>query len=324
MFGPRQVGEVIVGSALATQKTADEFIASANDKEVAVVGALGGEANANDPFIVLQKTDGDASVGLNYVFSDRVDPKTIEKLNGRAFKPEVMGVVEVTGFDDPEAIKPMRTYEVCIRSYGDISPLNYDDIFGYYSTGEVLGKDTKDTVLNGLAKSLQENLRYRGNTEYVVTVDTDKLVITEKSQPVVLGKKDGRKLEFVVTAKVFNNVSNGYNGDLGYLTAEKTVKGDVGQGVGKRVANYEWFCHGYKYDPSRDFAYPLNFEQPQYSKINGEYDTIQIVYYSARTETSVERQYKVLSIFIEKGKAKALYDEIAALAVNAKKYSDLA
>lgn len=322
MFGPRQVGEVIVGSAIATQKTVDEFVKSAKNKEVAVVGAHGGEADAMSPFIVLQKTDGDAKRGLDHVFSDRIDPKNIEKLNGRAFKAEKMTVVEVTGFDNPDFAKPMRTYEVCIRSQGDLSPLNYDDIFGYYSTGEVLGKDTKDTILKGLADSLNDNLRRRGGTEYEVKTEADKLIITELPQPVVLGKKDGRRLIFTVTAKVFNNISNGYNSDLGYLTATKKV-GDVGQGVGRKVAQYEWFCHGYKYDPNREFAYPLNFEQPQYANMKGEYDTIQIVYFSSRNETLVERQYKVLSIFVEKGKAKDLYDTIATLAVNAKKFSDL-
>lgn len=324
MFGPRQVGEVIVGNGLATEKTIDTFVATAKDKQVSVVGAHGGEAVANKPFIVAQKTNGDAAKGLNYNFSDRINPRMIEKVIGRAFAPEVMGVGEITGFDNPDFVKPMRTYEISIRAYSELSPRNSEDIFGYYITGEVIGSDTKDTILKGLVKSLETNLKHRGNSEFTVTAGADKITVTEKEQPLVLGKKDGRKIEFKLTAKVFDNVSNGYNANLGILKTAIVTKPFVGNGTGKRAANYEWFCHGYKYDPSRQYSHPINFEQPAYVNPKGEYDTIQVVYFSSRTETIVERQYKVLTIFVEKGKGKEVFDAVSALATSAHIESDLA
>ena len=49
-------------------------------------------------------------------------------------------------------------------------------------------------------------------------------------------------------------------------------------------------------------GYPADFfdRTPFYTKKSGLYNVIQIVYFSPRKETSVERQYKVLTILVEK------------------------
>lgn len=312
MFGPRQVGEVIVGKKfLPAVKDFKTFKTSA-DGDIAMVSSGRGAE-----FKFVQKTDGEVVKNLDYEFSDIIDPKYIEKITVAKYKPEVMSVWEIAGFDNSDAIKPMRTYELSIQVQEDLSPQNYDIIFGYYTTGEVLGSDNKDTILAGLIKNININLMHRGNFEFTVTKDVDKIKIVEKYQPNILGKKDGRKLIFRCYAKVFNNISTGYNGDLGYLKATNTVKPYVGNGTGKRVTNYEWFCKGYKYDPNREYAYPINFTYPMYSHKDGEYDTVQVIYYTPRTETTVERQYKVLSVFVDKGNTQDLVDALAVIAEKA-------
>ena len=308
MFGPRQVGEVIVGKKFLTAVKDTAGFKTAVDGDVAMISAGSGNLVK-----FLQKTNGDPSKNLDFEFSDNIDPKYIEKITARPFAPEVQGVWEISGFDGADVIAPMRTYEISIKVEGDLSPLNYDLIFGYYTTGEVLGSDTKDTVIDGLIRAININLERRGNFEFTVTRSVDKIVVTEKYQPNVYGKKDGRKLLFSVYAKVFNNISSGYNSNLGYLTATNTVKPFVGVGTGKRVTEYEWFCKGYKYDPNREYAYPMNFEYPMYASKTGEYDVVQIIYYNPRKETIVERQYRVLSIFMEKGKAADLVTALEAI-----------
>lgn len=310
MFGPRQVGEVIVGNKLSTQVTVDAFIKSAVEKEVGVFNMNGGAIAKNEMFYVLQKTNGESAKNLNYEFSDRIHPKYVERITGRSFKPEVQAVWTVSGFDGAEVIKPLRTYEIQIRVEGDLSPENFEQIFGYYTTGEILGSDTAETVRQGLVDSINSNLKKRGNSEFVVAVAGDDITVTEKYQPNKVGKKDGRKLLFTVWSRVFNNVSNGFNSDLKLLKAVNTIKGSVGSGTGKMITNYEWFCKGYKYDPNREYAHPINFEAPMYSSASGEYDVIQIIYYMPRTETGVERQYKVLTIAMDKGTAAAVLTKI--------------
>lgn len=300
-FGPRQVGELIVGNALATETTVDTFIASASDKEIGIFSNDGTAVAKNKPFYFLQKTDGDASKNLNYEFSDVVVPAHIEKITAKAYAPEVMGEYKVDGFGTAGVIDAMRTYTIEIRVENQISPENFETIQGYYVTGEILGTDNAATVRDGLLKSLNSNLRHRGNSEFEAVADGTGIIVREKYQDNKPGKIDGRKLQFTVRAKVFNNVSNGYNSDLKLLTVTQTVEPSFGSGTGKWATNYEYFVKGYKYDPNREWAYPLDFDVPFYTSKNGKYQAIDIVYFSPRTETSVERQYKELTILFDGG-----------------------
>ena len=115
MFGPRQVGELIVGNALATESTVKTFIASATDKKLGVFSADGTAPAANKPFYLLQKTAGDSAKGLNYEFSDKIDPRYVEKVTLAQYAPEVAKVVKVDGFATAGVVAAQRTYEIEIR-----------------------------------------------------------------------------------------------------------------------------------------------------------------------------------------------------------------
>ena len=302
MFGPRQVGELIVGNAVATETTVKTFIASASDKEIKVLSADGTAPTLNKPFKLYQKTGGDASKNLNFEFSDSIDPKYLEKVTLSEYSAEVLKAVKVDGFNTAGVIAAQRTYEVQIRVENQLSPENFEHIVGYYVTGEILGSDTATTVRDGVLKSLNQNLTKRGNSEFTAVADGTGILVTEKYQDNIPGKKDGRKLTFSVLGKVFNNISNGYNANLGLLTSVQTVAPGFGSGTGKFATNYEWFVKGMKYDADRLVGYPADFGDvtPYYTSKSGTYNTIQLIYYSPRKETSVERQYKVLTILVEK------------------------
>lgn len=303
MFGPRQVGEMIVGNAVATETTVNAFIANATDKEIKVLGSDGLAVKAGQPFYLLQKTGGDASKGLNFEFSDMVNPKYIDKITVAKYAPEVLGKYTISGFDT--AIAAKRTYAITVRVENQLSPENFENIHGYYVTGELIGTDTATTVVEGLVKSINNSLKHRGNSEFTVAADGTDITVEAKYQDNVPGKKDGRALIFTVQAHVYDNVNNGYNSDLELLTVEQTVAPFVGNGTGKWASEYEYFVSGYKYDPNRMFAYPVNFETPYYTSKAGKYNVINIIYFSPRTETSVERQYKVLTIVTDAGAAGA-------------------
>lgn len=302
MFGPRQVGELIVGNAVAAETTVPTFIASASDKEIKVLSADGTAPTAGKPFKLYQKTAGDSAKNLNYEFSDTIDPRYIEKVTLAPYAAEVMKAVKVDGFTGVGVIAAQRTYEIEIRVENQLSPENFEQIVGYYVTGEVLGSDTATTVRDGLIDSINKNLARRGNSEFTVVADGTGILVTEKYQDNIPGKIAGRRLIFTVKGKVFNNVANGYNSDLGLLTATQTVDPVFGNGTGKFATNFEWFVKGYKYDADRQTGFPADFQDriPFYTSKNGVYNTIQIVYFSPRKETSVERQYKVLTILVDK------------------------
>jgi hypothetical protein len=301
VFGPNQVGELIVGNAVASETTVPTFIATASAGEIKILSKDGTAPAAGKPFYVLQKTDGDASKNLNYEFSDVIDPKYIEKITVKQYAAEVAKVVKVDGFATSGVVAPQRTYVVEIRLEDMLSPENFTTISGYYITGEVLGSDDATSVRNGVLASLNANLARRGNGEFTAVVDGTGILITEKLQNNVPGKIDGRKLRFTVSGKVFNNVSlTGTHNNLGMLTATQTVAPSEGSGTGKWATNFEWFVKGYKYEAYRETGYPADFgdRTPFYTSKDATYNVIQIKYYEPRKETSVERQYKVLTILV--------------------------
>jgi hypothetical protein len=300
MFGPRNVGELMVGNAVATETTVNTFIATASDKELKVLSKDGSNVAAGKPFFVLQKAS--AAKG-GFEFSDKVDPRYVEKVTLATYTPEVLGAYKVDGFTVAGTVAEKRTYEVEIRMQDQLSPENFELIQGYYVTGQVLGSDTATTVRNGLLASLNKDLARRGNKEFTAVADGTGILITEQAQDNIPGKVDGRKIQFTVVGKVYENVpTNGQGGNLGLLTSTNTVVSKPGNGTGKWATNYEEFVKGYKYDPDRLTSFPVDFysRTPFYTKADGLYNVIHIIYYAPRTETSVERQYKVLTIAVEK------------------------
>jgi len=300
MFGPNQVGELIVGNAVATETTVATFVATASDKEIKVLSKTGGNVAAGVPFYLLQATGGDATKNLDYEFSDKIDPRYVEKVTVKEYAPETAKSVKVDGFAVAGTLAANRTYEVEIRLEDELSPENFTTIQGYYVTGEVLGTDTATTVRDGVLLSLNKNLQYRGSSEFTAVADGTGILITEKLQNNKPGKIDGRKLRFNVTGKVFNNISNGYNSNLQLLTSTVISAGSPGNGTGKFATNFEYFVKGYKYDPANAFNWETQFDIPFYTSKSGIYNVIQIKYYSPRTQTIVERQYKVLTILVDK------------------------
>lgn len=305
MFGPNQVGELLIGNAAATETTAQTFVASASDKELTVVSGTGAAVAANVPFKVLQKTAGDSSKGLDYEFSDIVDPKYVEKVTLSTYAAEVQKAVAVAGFTGN--VVADTTYEVEIKLYNDggsLSPENFAVIQGFYVTGNSVASETATTIRDGLLSSLRKNLLKRGGNEFVTTTDASPLgfTITGKEQTVVPGKIIGKQIEFDVIVKTYPNAFSltTISQNTGLLTATTTVANNPGNGTGKWAVNYEWFVKGYKYDPARQVGYPADFATPYYASTAGVYNVIQIKYYTPRVETSVERQYKSLTIAIDK------------------------
>jgi len=304
MFGPRQVGEIIIGTTAAAQTTIATFIASAADKSVVVLSSDGASAPlAKESFKLYQKTGGDATKNLNYEFSDTIEPRYVERVTCQPYAPEVQKLVTYTVVSVPTAATGEVTYEAEIRLYNDggsLSPENFAVIGGYYVATTA---DTTTTIKDGLVLSLQRNLLKRGNSELtVLSTGAATFTVEGKYQSVVPGKIIGKQIEFDALAKSFSNAYSltTLSQNLGILTVVTTTPPKPGMGTGKHAVNYEWFVKGYKYDPARQVGYPADFATPYYASEAGLYNVIQIIYYGQRNETSVERQYKVLSIYMDK------------------------
>ena len=166
MFGPNQVGELMIGNAAASQTTAQTFVASANDKELAVVASTGAAVAVNVPFKVLQKTAGDASRNLNFEFSDIVEPKYVERVTVSAYLAETQKSVTVAGFTGN--VVADTTYGVEIKLLSDLSPENFEIIHGYYVTGASVVGVTDVMIRDGVLSSLRKTLLKRGDSEFIL------------------------------------------------------------------------------------------------------------------------------------------------------------
>lgn len=299
IFGTNQVEEVILGNAVASEGTVSTFKATASVKEIKALAADGGAAAEGKLFYLLQKTSGDAIKGLDYEFSDKINPKKIERIVLKEYAAEVQKEVTVTGF--AAALQANTTYSVQIRLYnegGSLSTENFRIISGYYNTPASLTGITGDTVRDGIVAGLNVELESRGNNEFVIDGATaDTIKVTGKFQEGNPDKGLGRPIEFDVTTKVLDEAS-GQN--LGLLTAVTTVAGYPGNGTAKQVVAKEWFAKGFKYSPYRGMDYPAGFDTQYQANKSGIYNAVFITYKTSRISPTVEEQPRVLLIYVEK------------------------
>ena len=292
VFGPNQVEELIIGSALASETTAPTFISGASDTEVAVIGANGAASAAGLDFKLLQKTGGSAAKGLNYEFSDVIEPGEVESMSTFAYAAETAKVQVVSGFT---SIVASTVYEVFVRIYNDggtLSPENFRHVTGSYVTGAVAEGTT--TVIDGIAAALNKSLLKEGSGLIAVTKNSTTITVTGVIQDVVPGKDIGRPIEFDVEVRTSKIGTAGVNTRL--LSIATSAEAYAGIGTGKYAVNLEWFTKGYKYEHYREASYPSNFDTPYYASSAAGYSVIHIKYKKQRKYTSVENQHKVLTI----------------------------
>jgi len=299
MFGPNQVGEFITGSTYETEASVQAFITNATLGSIQQFAYDGNANAAGVPFKYYQATGGDALKNLDYEFSDTVDPRYVERVTLGTYAAEVQKLVTYTVGTATANV----TYVAEIRLYNDggsLSPENFAIISGYYVS--VTG-DTTTTIKDGLVLALQRNVAKRGNSELVVaSTGAATFTVAGKFQTPVAGKIIGKQIEFDAFAKSFDNAFSltAVPVNLGLMTVVTTTAANPGNGTGKHAINYEWFVKGYKYDPARQVGYPADFDTPYYASLAGVYNVINVIYYTPRKSTIVERQYKVLSIYVDK------------------------
>lgn len=307
VFGPNQVEElIIVNGDLAAESTVKDFLANATSGEAQLLSKSGGAIGLNKEFYALQKTAGNAARGLDFEFSDGVNPRSIDRIVALPFKAEVAKSMLVKGFDGN--VVQNATYEVFIRVYNDggtLSTENFRFIYGSFVT-DINFAGTADDIVEGIVDNINKTLRlsYTDSGNFAVSKSTSPLGVQIDSliQPTDMARNTGRPIEFDVQVAVKDNcntLSCSTPGVYSFLETEVTDAGYPGVGTGKIVANLEWFTKGYKYEAYRDSAQPVNFNTPYYADLAGEYNMIHINYFKERSSVNVEKQHRVLTIAIK-------------------------
>ena len=302
VFGPNQVEELIIGTAVAAETTTATFLASASDTEIKCLSADGTAPAVGEDFKVLQAASGAIEA---VEFSDVVPADGVDSVVVKEYSAEVQKSDTVEGFDGN--VVSNTTYAVEIRLYNDgsaLSPENFTIITGYYSTGASVTGVTAAIIRDGIVDGLNYNLARRGGDEFVITTpdtsETD-IVITGAAQAVVPGKIVGAQIQFEVTAKQFDDTAVNHE-NLGLLTVTNLAGNYSGTGTGKYAVNLEWFTKGYKYEVYRQTGYPADFTErtPFYASQATNYNAIHIKYKKRRISPGVEEQPRVLTILVER------------------------
>lgn len=291
----RQVGEILIGSAVASETNTSDFVANATNGDLQVFHANGGAPVQGEPFKIYMKTSNPNN-GTGYEWSSVIDPNKVEKITLAEYVPETQKSDKVTVTKEDST-----TYIIEIRLYnpnGVLSPENFELISGYYMTGASTS-DTADIIAAGLRKSLDNTLKRRGDSEFTISGATNEVIITSKEQALIPGKMDGSPLRYDIRVKTVAN-SSIREEDTGKLVLSSVAAGNTGKGTGKQVVTKEWFAKGFGYDVYRGTAYPADLDPPYYASATGMYNMIVINHYTERTSPTLERQYKSVTLAVAK------------------------
>lgn len=245
------INELLVGTAVATETTLDTFKATASTGEVQVFAFDGTAAAAGKPFVFAQKT------ATSVFVSDVIYPASVKSYTASVDAPEVAKVVTVTP-DTPVAGDAI-TLRLHIFEYGSLS---VEDTYIKFATYKAKTGDTKESVVDGLIASLNRNFSRDVNATPTSnplftftktgTAGTAALVITQKLQPYVEGKKFGRVNPFSVFVS-FKATSD-------YVEAPTTTAYNPGKGTGKLIAAMEYDLRKNRGDLYGNIGWPENFE----------------------------------------------------------------
>ena len=319
VYGPNHSGDILVGKTYETESTALAFINNGDDDALQVFNAEGGAVAANQPFKILQKSSASKA---GFEFSEAIDPASINYVTAEAYTAPVQRVLRVEGFTGTP--RANVTYQVFVRLLNDggtLSPENFRMIPAFYVTPEDVTGISFADILTELQSNLQKTLAKETNNLFNVSIDTGNgyFIVSGNNRPFVLGKKDGRPVEFSLQAAVRDNGSDSTTPGNRYadLTVATVTAGNPGVGTGVQAANLEWFYKGYKYSRYREVAYPSDFPQVYNVDSSSNYHVVVISYFRERKYVNVEKQHRILYILVEAADQDGAGAGTAFTAVNA-------
>lgn len=320
VFGANQVGELIVGKTYAAEANMTDFITNAVDGDIQVLSGDSSAVAADKPFKILQKATA-AAAGVE--FTEIIDPKSINFIKAVNYVAPIARELKVTGFSG--TVRNNVTYELWIRLYNDggtLSPENFRMIPSFYVTPADASALTFTDVLTELKSQLEKTLSQESNNLFTIDIlgaGGTEFSVTAGSREFVLGKKDGRPVEFSLQAAVRDNGSQSNQPGEFYpdLTVETVTEGNPGSGSGNQIANLEYCRQGEKYPRYRQIAYPANFDIPNYANPSSTYHVVTIGYFKERSYTNVEKQHRSLTIAVENADQDGAGAGTALTAVNA-------
>lgn len=281
----KNMREIIVQTGgIASETTLKSFIASASSGEIGVLPKGGETAAYGVPFVIARKTaDG-------IISSDVIDPTTVTRLELKAYVAPAQRVITVSTFPVPATAGDKYEYQVDIRVYnwGSLSVEDYKLFHGQTVLTQTSGPLTAQAAVDALVTNLNLNFsKENGATSSSNPLFTfargssganSTLTITSKAQPAILGKAEGRDLQFDVVVRVKKVGDEFATFGIVQPTVAVTTAGNPGMGSGKEISKLEYFYRGNRGDVMRGQHFPYNWSTATktFSDPAGTYDVIEL------------------------------------------------
>lgn len=166
--------------------------------------------------------------------------------------------------------------------------------------------DSAEDIVDGLIELAETNFAVEADSYFTFAREgsgaSSKLVITEVAQPWVIGKKQGRPLDYTIFLQpIADSVA------WGSITTR--FVGTQGKGDGKVAADMEYFYLGERGDIYRNVGFPDNFDTTYLVDKTAVYDIIELAFYSTEEGTSPQASEKQLTILCKQsGTAASSHD----------------
>lgn len=201
--------------------------------------------------------------------------------------------------------------KVLVRNYIGLGANDYTMRFGLYKAKKT---DDAAAIAAGLAADLQTSLGLEAGADatnianykeplMTVTVSGDTITISEVEQPWELGR-------FLVSQCPLEIQLNGIVTDDEYMTYEWATIGEGEptelENEGKKVAELEYFTHGWRGDTYRMVGWPRAINTKYMVDPSSSYDLIDIHYFYQGTGVSVQQSEKEITIAVPAGNSTVL------------------
>lgn len=243
-YSINQERDLIIASAKATETSPAAFVSTASAGEIQLFTELGAVASlGTEPFYFVYKhLDGRVRR------SDVIDPAKITYYKQVANVSPVLPSVTITVATGVLG----DIYEVFVKIIGDGSLSTEDTMF---LTGSFVAVDTNTTnIATGLTASLNAAQTRMGQGWFTVTSSGAVITLQSIGLPFVVGKKDGRAIDFVTKATQVSVTTNAITGLALVYTAGVQNPTSV-----NFLKDLEWQTRGAFADSYRGQAWPNDF-----------------------------------------------------------------
>jgi len=294
-YSINQERDLIIASAVATEVTPADFVTGASAGEIQVFTEMGAvPSNTQVPFYFVYKhLDGRVRR------SDVIDPLKITTYKQVANVTPVLPKVTVTVATGVIG----DIYECIVKIIGDGSLSTEDTMF---LTGSFVAVDTNTTnIATGLTASLNAALARMGQTWFTVTSAGAVITLQSTALPFVVGKKDGRAIDFVAKATEVSPTTNAITGLALVYTPGVQNPTSV-----TFLKDLEWQTRGAFADSYRGQAWPNDFAFVSDVVDAADYELFEFQFFGGdEPNHAVQKSPRHLTVAV----ADAVKDAVAAL-----------